>query len=1009
MQQGGQYGEVPPHARPNSASSTPNANTTHAHLFNLSHEVATAAGGLGLSSNPPSSISHAAASASTHQHHAGVAAHPYSLDQVHQHHHSLHQQQHQQQHYLHFQDHFSHHHQQQSLQPSSQTASQQQQIVDHSGTASSSSSPAGLHLHQSLQKQGMVPSISMGVQQHAAGGQESQQQMQQASILQQQYTQQHQQHTLGLGLESPKPNSIATLQQAARVQQQQQHQAAGSASQGSAAIATTVAATSGTVINVVTQLVASSSNLINSGASPAVSTMVTPNVLVAAAAAAMTGSHQLGIGANSNNNNKQQGDQGVQGAAGMSMINQDDMQDIALGVDELDKGGSGGNRWPRQETLALLKVRSEMDSSFRDSSLKRPLWDEVSRKLAELGYQRSAKKCKEKFENVHKYYKRTKEGKAGRQDGKNYRFFSELEALYGNAGNSQSIGDLNKSSAAALLLGSSLGAPNRTADVSARISNPATTSFVRPLATDATGLNFSSETSSSDDDNDDEYDDPSDAAPESKKRKRKTLIRMMSFFESLLKQVMEKQEQMQQRFLDALERREQDRMIREEAWKRQEMARMSRENDLRAQERSLAATRDAAIVAFLQKVTGQTVQLPTTTALAIAAPPVQVHPPHHVPMVPSVLDPTFHHIPEDQDPFDPNSKRWPKPEVLALIKLRTGLHSRFTEPGPKGPLWEDIANGMSCLGYNRNAKRCKEKWENINKYFKKAKESNKNRPENAKTCPYYHQLDALYKQGVLGSGGIGNSIKALPYKATSDNLDNVQNAMIVHQASSRGGRVEGDLVAHGSTSANQLLAIMPPATQMSTASDATASTDNVVTPVAKVNTAMTDLFSASNPDNSGEDMSSKDINVHTAGGISANARPVDVNMSETNLTVDNPPRVDQPSEDISMLRTGLEMQRVVDDPPQHSRSTSNQGYMEHKVDLEQDARQLLHEEDEAQQKQQVLLQAQIQQYQQEMRVSSAALSQSGLATQSFIANMLQKFNNDPAESNTSTASTNQEH
>jgi len=31
----------------------------------------------------------------------------------------------------------------------------------------------------------------------------------------------------------------------------------------------------------------------------------------------------------------------------------------------------------------------------------------VGRKLADKGYSRSAKKCKEKFENVHKYYKRT--------------------------------------------------------------------------------------------------------------------------------------------------------------------------------------------------------------------------------------------------------------------------------------------------------------------------------------------------------------------------------------------------------------------------------------------------------------------------------------------------------------------------------------------------------------------------------------------------------------------------
>ena len=39
----------------------------------------------------------------------------------------------------------------------------------------------------------------------------------------------------------------------------------------------------------------------------------------------------------------------------------------------------GGNRWPRQETLALLKMRSEMDLAFRDATVKAPLWEEVSR------------------------------------------------------------------------------------------------------------------------------------------------------------------------------------------------------------------------------------------------------------------------------------------------------------------------------------------------------------------------------------------------------------------------------------------------------------------------------------------------------------------------------------------------------------------------------------------------------------------------------------------------------
>lgn len=50
-----------------------------------------------------------------------------------------------------------------------------------------------------------------------------------------------------------------------------------------------------------------------------------------------------------------------------------------------EAGGSSSNRWPRQETLALLQIRSEMDTAFRDATLKGPLWDQVSRyKLIKL-------------------------------------------------------------------------------------------------------------------------------------------------------------------------------------------------------------------------------------------------------------------------------------------------------------------------------------------------------------------------------------------------------------------------------------------------------------------------------------------------------------------------------------------------------------------------------------------------------------------------------------------------
>ncbi|KAH9316876.1 hypothetical protein KI387_018645 [Taxus chinensis] len=496
-------------------------------------------------------------------------------------------------------------------------------------------------------------------------------------------------------------------------------------------------------------------------------------------------------------------------------------EEEALPPDDCERGGPVGNRWPRQETLALLKIRSEMDGTFRDASLKGPLWEDVSRRLAELGYHRSAKKCKEKFENVHKYYKRTKDGRAGRQDGKSYRFFSQLEALHGstannNNNNSSSSPNSNANHARninnntqAVSSGPGPGpgpAPGRLiqqpssapAMLSSNVSTPGelnrkiiTTAAAAAVTTvdpvvmrhssdlSAGNLSFSSDSS----DEDDDFNEQTD----SRKRKRSSgtssttsTRKMMQFFEELMKQVMERQELMQQKFLETIEKREQDRMIREEAWKRQEMARLNREHEIIAQERALSASRDASFISFLQKITGQTYQgIPSiaplaqsTTTITPVPPPQETHHQQH-------RENNNNHCSSGHNPnsntntnniaqdvtvaggamvsaeqmelsFDPSSSRWPKPEVHALIRLRSGMEPRYQDAGPKGPLWEEISAGMCRLGYNRSAKRCKEKWENINKYFKKVKESNKKRPEDAKTCPYFHQLDQLYRKRVLG-------------------------------------------------------------------------------------------------------------------------------------------------------------------------------------------------------------------------------------------------------------------
>ncbi|XP_010539733.1 PREDICTED: trihelix transcription factor GT-2 [Tarenaya hassleriana] len=451
--------------------------------------------------------------------------------------------------------------------------------------------------------------------------------------------------------------------------------------------------------------------------------------------------------------------------------------------EEMSDRGFGGNRWPRQETLALLKIRSDMDTAFRDASVKGPLWDEVSRKMSELGYSRSSKKCKEKFENVFKYHKRTKEGRTGKSEGKTYRFFDQLEALenqsssmvhhhqpqtqtqmpprhhqHNNNNNSIVFSATLTQPAAANAENPPPGVALTTVTSAMPLPNTAV-AFTQPPV--PTSLNPTFHGGSGDFLSDSTYSSSSTSTSSDveigggtrKKRKRK----WKDFFERLMKQVVEKQEELQRRFLEAVEKRERERMVREEAWRMQEMARINREREILAQERSMAAAKDAAVMKFLQKLSentnvSQSIQLPPQPQPQQPPPQTQTQTPQPQPQPQTQLAVTARAIDMtktdngDQNFTPASSSRWPKVEIEALIKLRTNLDSKYQENGPKGPLWEEISAGMRRLGFNRSSKRCKEKWENINKYFKKVKESNKKRPEDSKTCPYFHQLDALYRE-----------------------------------------------------------------------------------------------------------------------------------------------------------------------------------------------------------------------------------------------------------------------
>ncbi|MED6201478.1 hypothetical protein PIB30_095482 [Stylosanthes scabra] len=473
------------------------------------------------------------------------------------------------------------------------------------------------------------------------------------------------------------------------------------------------------------------------------------------------------------------------------------------GGDEGEKMNSGGNRWPRQETLALLKIRSDMDAVFRDSSLKGPLWEDVSRKLGELGYHRSAKKCKEKFENVYKYHKRTKESRSAKSEGKTktYKFFDQLQALENQFTLSYNHNPPSKPQPPppppptlppTNILPLLPTRPSDTTTTTAAATTTTTTPIIISYATTVPSTNptpplvtnpnpppsqqqlnnnnnnnessvhhqhslsimnnlFSSTSTSS-----------STASDEDLEEKYRKKRKWKEYFRRLTRQVLTKQEEMQKRFLEAIEKREREQVAQQDAWRMQEMARINREHDILVQERSTAAAKDAAVITFLQKISGQQTPPPPTITVSFQQPPPPQQPepqpqpqPQPQPALMAknnleLLQKVTKNGSESAGPLLRNSSsassRWPKAEVHALIRLRTSMEPKYQENGPKAPLWEDISAGMQRLGYNRSAKRCKEKWENINKYFKKVKESKKQRREDSKTCPYFHELDALYRE-----------------------------------------------------------------------------------------------------------------------------------------------------------------------------------------------------------------------------------------------------------------------
>ncbi|XP_074311435.1 trihelix transcription factor GTL2 [Silene latifolia] len=535
--------------------------------------------------------------------------------------------------------------------------------------------------------------------------------------------------------------------------------------------------------------------------------------------------------------------------------------------------------WSTEEVLALLKIRSAMDNPWFPAEFT---WDNVSRKLEEVGFKRSAESCKEKFEEETRSFNNIVINNCSSNNNnknnnnvisQNYRLFGELEELYSNTTTTtngdkgNNINDHNHEQNSADQL-------NECADVSNENENDQGGEIQENVEKMGEENSGNVETGVRDEDEDgleeeeedghsvgDDSEKTEENSKEGRKRKRRKKFEMFKgFCEKIVNKMMAKQEEFHCKILQDMVKRDEDKSSREEAWKKQEIDRITKELEVRAHEQAIVGDREAKILGFLKKfssssstttnnlsgnvrikVPNTTTTTTTTTTLStssiylsqdsisetthdqnsisnlviqqkcnLLSAPQSLDRMENQKLSLPMLSSSMNQCSKNPNPGinssendlstrvtsisttthksfasnhtstdatgqvtdskhenvvkDDTGRRWPRDEVLALINIRCSLfnnngdHLHDKESLSKGPLWERISQKMMELGYMRSSKRCKEKWENINKYFRKTKDLNKKRSIDSRTCPYFHQLSHLYNQGAPLHGQSDRSV-----------------------------------------------------------------------------------------------------------------------------------------------------------------------------------------------------------------------------------------------------------
>ncbi|CAL1356426.1 unnamed protein product [Linum trigynum] len=469
--------------------------------------------------------------------------------------------------------------------------------------------------------------------------------------------------------------------------------------------------------------------------------------------------------------------------------------------------------WSNEEVLALLRIRSTMELNWFPPEFT---WEHVSRKLSEVGFKRSPEKCREKFEeetrflnsihgtNNHSYFPNHDENGCINQQQQNKYAHDNAEVEHESKPGTAPIAGNQ--------------AENEHQD------RPTVESNEDDTEEEEEGEDYAAPSAAS---NGNQKRKRRQEEEEEEEEEKFEMFKGLC--QEMVDKMMAQQEEMQNKLIEDMVRRDREKLAREEAWKQREMDRINHELQLRADQQALAGDRQASIIKFLENFTTTTAALTNAVTNSAPPPPLgmidyqiqiatagdkdgnsnrnstsssssaanpnnnssadelsQLEPGAVTGVGSKSIPPNSSRNPRKSGESEENrgrssvkeevGKRWPRDEVLALINLRCGIHNHNNTEGEgtptaaagsnsKAPLWERISRGMAELGYRRSAKRCKEKWENINKYFRKTKDLNKKRSADSRTCPYFHQLSTLY--------GAAAAAAAVPKPSASEEEEQV--------------------------------------------------------------------------------------------------------------------------------------------------------------------------------------------------------------------------------------------